>query len=147
MRTTINFIIDCIFALVMIALIWTGLVMRYLLPPGTGGRMNLWGWTRHEWGTVHFWIAVAAAVVLIVHVAMHWNWACLFVRKKLGWEGMLSAARLWISGVIFGLVMAAGIGGTVWMASGQIEERSRSSQDSEQIEHREDRGWGRGWRR
>ena len=43
MRTTVNFAIDLVFALILIALAWTGMVMSFLLPPGTGGRVALWG--------------------------------------------------------------------------------------------------------
>lgn len=65
----------------------TGLIMRYILPPGSarprgggqgfhGGRpvLTLWGMDRHDWGDIHFWLAVALAVAVLIHLIQHWQW-------------------------------------------------------------------------
>lgn len=76
-RNTLNFLIDAVSALVVLGITATGLAVRFVLPPGSGRGKVLWGWDRHEWGEVHFWLAVAAGVLLLVHVALHWQWICV----------------------------------------------------------------------
>jgi hypothetical protein len=74
MKATLNFIIDVIAFTGFLFLTTTGVLMRYLLPPGSGRFASLWGLNRHEWGTVHFWISVAFLSVLAVHLLLHWRW-------------------------------------------------------------------------
>jgi hypothetical protein len=42
-RNVVNFVIDSITALVMAAMVVTGLVIRYVLSAGTGRGRSLWG--------------------------------------------------------------------------------------------------------
>ena len=82
---TKNFIVDA-FALVgAVLLVSTGFLMRYVLPEGSGGPEGagqgiravqrpvalLWGLSRHEWGDIHFWIAIALMIILSVHLFLH----------------------------------------------------------------------------
>jgi hypothetical protein len=55
-RSTINFIIDAVGFVGFVFLTTTGVLVRYVLPPGSGRRAVLWGMNRHEWGDLHFWI-------------------------------------------------------------------------------------------
>ncbi|MHC4365161.1 MAG: DUF4405 domain-containing protein, partial [Planctomycetota bacterium] len=70
-RSTLNFIIDLAAFIDLLAIVFTGIIMKYILPPGTGGRgrqlsggrgtehiMDLWSMTRHQWGDVHFYLAL-----------------------------------------------------------------------------------------
>lgn len=83
-RPSVNYLIDLFTLLVMLAIACTGLIMRFVLPPGSGGRgLVLWGLGRHEWGSVHFWTTVAAAVLLVVHVWLHWVWVCTVTARLL----------------------------------------------------------------
>jgi len=75
-RNTLNLLIDLVSAIVMFGMIATGLIIRFALPPGSGRSRLLWTWGRHDWGDVHFWLAAAAGVLLLVHVALHWQWIC-----------------------------------------------------------------------
>lgn len=61
----------------MLGLAATGIVLHFVLPPGTGKSRVLWGLARHEWGDVHFWMAIAMAVGVLLHVALHWAWVVL----------------------------------------------------------------------
>lgn len=82
-RTALNFIIDVLTLILILSLAATGLLLRYVLPPGSrgGSGLSLWGWTRHDWGDIHFWIAAALAVLLVLHVALHWNWVCATLER------------------------------------------------------------------
>ncbi|MCB2154363.1 DUF4405 domain-containing protein [bacterium] len=86
-RTKTNFFVDAVALAAFLFLTTTGLLMRYTLPPGSGGRhggegTSVWGLTRHDWGGVHFWIAVGMLVVLAVHLLLHWRWILAVVRGK-----------------------------------------------------------------
>ena len=48
--------------------------MRYVLPPGSGRFTTIWTLDRHEWGSIHFWIAIAFLAVLAFHLFLHWRW-------------------------------------------------------------------------
>lgn len=80
-RNTLNFLVDAASTLVVFGLIATGLVVRFVLPPGSGARRQLWNLTRHEWGDVHYWIVLAGGVLLLAHLALHWQWICIAVGR------------------------------------------------------------------
>jgi hypothetical protein len=81
-RATINFIIDTVGFVGFVFLTTTGVLVRYVLPPGSGRRAVLWGMNRHEWGDLHFWIAIAFFCVLGLHLFLHWRWIVHMVRGK-----------------------------------------------------------------
>ncbi|MBW7904627.1 MAG: DUF4405 domain-containing protein [Phycisphaerae bacterium] len=58
-RNTLNSIIDAATFAVMLTMIATRLLIRFVLPPGSGERRSLWDYTGNDWGDVHFWLAVA----------------------------------------------------------------------------------------
>ena len=65
----------------------TGLLLTYRLPPGSrGGRgLSALGWTRHEWGDLHFWISIAFLVLLLIHLVLHWRWFWQIASKRRAW--------------------------------------------------------------
>ncbi|MFH1882727.1 MAG: DUF4405 domain-containing protein [Planctomycetota bacterium] len=100
-RINLNFIVDLVAFLDLLGLACTGFVMKYILPPGTGGRGRmlrggrgagehadeqikyLWSMTRHEWGGLHFYLAVIFAVLMIVHIILHWSWIKAYFKSLL----------------------------------------------------------------
>ncbi|MBK8271285.1 MAG: DUF4405 domain-containing protein [Planctomycetes bacterium] len=82
-RTLVNFIIDLFGFVIMLGILATGLLVRYVLPPGSGQWRSVWGLSRHDWGDVHFWMAVGLGAVILVHVALHWGWVCGVVRRRI----------------------------------------------------------------
>jgi hypothetical protein len=95
-RPQLNFLVDAAAFVLFLALMSSGLLLRYQLPPGSGeverhgpGRESaervisqLWGQTRHEWGDVHFWISVVLICVLALHLFLHWHWIVGIMRGK-----------------------------------------------------------------
>ncbi len=81
-RSTLNFFIDAISFAVFLGMIATGLLIRFVLPPGSrGGRgLSLWDLDRHEWGDLHFWLAVSLLGLLLAHLVLHWSWVCQVAR-------------------------------------------------------------------
>ena len=72
--------------------------MRFILPPGSGG-LVIFNLTRHQWGDVHFVLASVFALLMIVHIMLHWSWIICIVRGK---QGMLMGGLIF---VIFFLVV------------------------------------------
>ena len=93
-RLHLNAPIDAFAFAGFMALAVTGLVLRFQLPPGSGGMVGrglgrgaahrpielLWGLTRHEWDNYNDWIAVGLLAVLSVHLMLHWKWIICVVR-------------------------------------------------------------------
>jgi hypothetical protein len=123
-RNTVNIIMSLILALNVLGLALTGLIMHFVLPPGSGPR-TLWALRRHEWGSVHFWLAATFCTLLVVHVALHWQWVCSTVRRYVpgirpaGAGGRGLARNL--AGVALLLVLVAGLVGFVWVARTDVQ--------------------------
>lgn len=81
-RSHLNFFIDILAFIGLILLLGSGLLIRYILPPGSGEHLALWSLTRHEWGEIHFWIAVFLTAVVAVHLALHWRWITSTIQNK-----------------------------------------------------------------
>ena len=79
-RTNVNFQVDALALVALVFLASTGALIRYVLPAGSGHTRALWGLDRHGWGHVHFWIAIAFCVAMVVHLVLHWGWITCVVR-------------------------------------------------------------------
>lgn len=127
-RNTLNYIVDVATLLAIFAMIATGLLIRFVLPPGTSGRhggreLSLWGLNRHEWGDVHFWAAAVLGALLVIHVALHWSWVCIMSLRMAGrTEGQLTPLKRNASGTIFLAAVLALFGGFTWYASIAVRE-------------------------
>jgi len=121
-RKMLNATVDGAALAGFVLLVATGLLVRYTLPPGSGGRVPMGGghggaqrevglvlgMTRHEWGDVHFWISVVLLAVLAVHVVLHWKWVASVVRGQPRPEGAGTGARVVVGGVaLVALVVVA----------------------------------------
>ncbi|MBY0312570.1 MAG: DUF4405 domain-containing protein [Phycisphaerales bacterium] len=83
-RLRLNWLIDLVAGAAFAALVMTGFLLEWVLPPGTNKSLGLAGLSRHEWGGVHLWIALTFLAVLVVHVVMHWSWICATTCGRLG---------------------------------------------------------------
>lgn len=80
-RLKINFIIDALMFLVIMAAGGIGLLMKYVLVPGSerfaryGADVDLylWGWDRHQWGALHLVLGYVLLGLLVLHIAFHWT--------------------------------------------------------------------------
>lgn len=99
MKRTLNFWINAVIYLLMAFLLFSGLLMKYTMPPGTGEKLNLLGIGRHGWGTWHFWIALALLVGVALHLWLHWVWIRQTTPRYWG--------KVWIPVVAALLVIAA----------------------------------------
>jgi len=147
-RAGLNFLLDVVGLLLMLGLVFTGALIRYLLPPGSTGRhggraLTLLGLDRHDWGGIHFWIAVALLALLALHVALHWSWVCALCRRGISqgrriawgvgfaaalvlllaglfaWSGASVEARVWTPGT------AVAGSGTAWVREATSPEKAQ----------------------
>ena len=38
--------------------------------------MTLWGLGRHDFGKIHFYLALTVSVAILIHICLHWSWVC-----------------------------------------------------------------------
>jgi len=117
-RSSLNFIIDAVAFTGFVVLTTTGVLMRYILPPGSGHYSTIWGLDRHEWGGVHFWISVVFFFILALHLVLHWRWIASVVtgrpregsglRAGLGIVGLAAVVALAISPLLTRIEIATG---------------------------------------
>ena len=83
-KPIVNFVVDAVAFAAFVFLTATGLLLRYVLPPGSGHFGALWGMDRHRWGQVHFWMAVVLIGVVALHLVLHWRWVVCMVKGRTG---------------------------------------------------------------
>ncbi len=81
-RGLLNLLIDLVAALCLGAMLATGYILRFPLPPTTNRTHELWGMSRHEWGTIHSWASLVLLAVLLTHVILHWEWLFATIRRR-----------------------------------------------------------------
>ena len=76
--------IDVIAFIGFVFVVSTGVLMRYVLPPGSGRSIEIFGMNRHEWGDIHFYITLIFLIILSIHLLLHWKFIrnILFGRLK-----------------------------------------------------------------
>jgi len=75
-RSKLNFIIDAAMLVVLLAIIWTGILIYTVLPPGIRGGQGLilWGMNRHQFGDIHMYLGIALLILTGLHLWLHWRW-------------------------------------------------------------------------
>ena len=68
-----NIVIDYISFICMVILLLTGLLLEFRLPPG-GHNAQVLGLGRHDWGTIHFIVALIFTAGIVVHMILHLPW-------------------------------------------------------------------------
>ena len=114
-KNTWKRLIDLALYLVSCALGGTGLLLAYRLPHGHGeGRMvTFLGYGRHDWGTIHTWLAWVAIFLVVFHLIWNREWLV-----KIAASGRL--ARL-AAGIFAGLLI-----GSAFLVL-PLEERDRGT--------------------
>lgn len=134
-RTSLNAAIDTIAYAGFVFLGTTGLMLRYELPPGSGRLHGMgsgagaadrdittvWGLTRHEWGSIHYWVALGLMAVLAVHLVLHWKWIVCVLKGKPHTD--VSGGRFALG--IAGLVLVTLLATTPLVAPSQTTSRSK----------------------
>jgi hypothetical protein len=91
-----NFTIDLLAIIAFIFLTTTGVLMKYLLPTGSGKHSTIWNLDHHKWGDIHFWLSVVFFSILALHLFYHWRW----IIKVASGKPRYYSKNLLLSGVI-----------------------------------------------
>jgi hypothetical protein len=159
-RPRINFYLDVTTTLILAALIGTGILLEWVLPPGVrGGRGLTWlGEHRHFWGDVHFWLAASMIGLVVAHLALHATWIAQCWKRMLG---SLRSPLTWgvivvaLGAIVTPLIVPVERGtngfhrgrGLEAMERGESRSRGRASDGIEgSAVGRSADGSGRGWR-
>lgn len=81
-KATLNFIVDAVAFAAFLGLAATGVLIRYTLPPGSGHFHQVWTLDRHQWGNIHFWLAVSMLTAMALHLLLHWRWIITMVKGR-----------------------------------------------------------------
>lgn len=107
----ISFLSGCV-------LLWTGVLMWLILPPGSRGS-SLWQWTRHDYGEVHQWAAVVLFVSMLLHLFLNWQWLMGMLHKFFHASKGPSHRRRLVLGIASFVLFFAAMGGTLLIANHQ----------------------------
>lgn len=144
-RPYLHLLVDALLALAGLSLVATGLLMEFVLPPRSGGA-EVWGWDRHEWGQVHFWIAMEILVLLLVHLAFNWAWVCSVCTRLFGGAGKPLRRRRLVLGAASLIVVIAGVAGFLLAANASVVDDGRGHGEGRGWRGGHGEGWGQGWR-
>ena len=80
-KPKLNFVIDGLMFLCLMAMAGLGFLVKYRLPSGRdawakfGSNLQFsWlGWDRHDWGDIHLYLAFTLLGLLVLHVILHWQ--------------------------------------------------------------------------
>lgn len=104
-RSKLNSLVDLISFAAFVFLTSTGVLVRYVLPPGSGHFTTLFGLDRHDWGNIHFWVALAFFACLSAHLFLHWKWIVALIKGRKR-EGSAVRAGLGILGLVTVLALS-----------------------------------------
>lgn len=100
MRTTLNRFLNLALFICFCGLVSTGLMLFLKLPHGKGaGQYSVMGLTRHEWGGIHLWFAIAMILLVVAHLALHWQWLWKVASKR--------TQRRLVAGLAIGFLITA----------------------------------------
>jgi len=128
-RNTLNFCVDLASFLVLFALLVTGLLIHYVLPPcgncsgggsGESKELTLWGYGRHDFGKVHFYLALGTASLVLLHICLHWSWVCATCCNLLGLTS-ISPERQQRYGILLLLILMAATIALLYLAKLQAQ--------------------------
>jgi uncharacterized YccA/Bax inhibitor family protein len=105
-RSTLILFIDVVAFISFVFLTSTGILLHYLLPPGSGRWSSIMGLNRHDWGDIHFWISFVFFAVLAVHLVFHWRVLKNMIRGRAPEDSTFRMA-LGVLGLVAVLLLAA----------------------------------------
>ena len=80
-----NLLVNVLLYLVGCGIVSTGCLLYFVLIPGSRGGhgLALLGRSRHEWGDIHFYLAIAITALTVLHLVLNWSWIAVTVRRYL----------------------------------------------------------------
>ena len=145
-QNTLNFWVDLASLIVLLALVYTGFLIHYVLPPcdsctGTGcsikslpscdncpsaacsikgkpaikAELTLWGLGRHDYGNIHFKLALAVISLMLLHIILHWSWVCTTIGNLLNLKSNRSGQKNLYGIILLVLIIILIAGSLYWL--------------------------------
>jgi hypothetical protein len=105
-RATFISLTDVIGFIAFVFLTSSGILLYYLLPPGSGRWAQIWEMSRHEWGAIHLWLAVLFFILMALHLFTHWRFIVGLFKGHIR-EGERLRTALGMLGLLAVLLLAA----------------------------------------
>lgn len=82
--SVVNFWLDALLLAVLVELGWITAMLRIVFPaPSAAQGWSLWGWSFDQWWDFQFGSLCAFAMLVLVHVMLHWNWVCSVIANQI----------------------------------------------------------------
>jgi hypothetical protein len=118
-RTFANLVIDLCAACLFLAMLLTGYILWFALPPETNKTFSLWGLTRHQWGAVHAWMSLGLIAIILVHLGLHWSWIVNVISKQFRSTSKTHPSLL-RSALTCSMLLSLGLGAFAWAAQTSV---------------------------
>jgi hypothetical protein len=83
-RTTVNLIVDAVLLVLVVLLLFTAAVLRFVFPaPSAAAGWTLWGQGYDAWAAMQFVLTSIIGLSILLHVMLHWSWVCGAVLSKI----------------------------------------------------------------
>ena len=67
-----NFFMDILLFVVLVSQVFTGILLHRF--PLELADTTVFGLTRYAWGAIHWTVSILFALVVIIHLVLHWGW-------------------------------------------------------------------------
>lgn len=122
--TDVNFWLDALLLVNMLALGWCAAIVHFVFPPGLNAKgWTLWGADYNVWARVEFGLLAALATGVLIHVTLHWSWVCnvIATRYSRSKKGRIDEGMQTIYGVGFLILLLHIVGIAVAVAALMIQ--------------------------
>ena len=71
-KVIMNFFMDTLLILVLMGQVFTGILLHRF--PLEMADFTVLGLTRYTWGTLHWTVSILFALIVTIHLILHWGW-------------------------------------------------------------------------
>lgn len=83
-RSAVNFIVDVALLAALMGVLWTTAVVQFVFPAASrSAGWTLWRLDAEAWQAIQTGAVAAFALIVLLHLILHWNWVCLFIASRL----------------------------------------------------------------
>jgi hypothetical protein len=76
-KSDMKWLVDCLMFVDFCSLLVVGLILAFAIPQGGGptAPTHYFLWLhKHQWGNIHFYLAIGFLILLPIHLSFNWAW-------------------------------------------------------------------------